>query len=149
MGFYWQDLVAGDTFRTHGRTIRDCDIAAFTALVGMTEPLFTDDVYRQAHAAIKERVAPGALVYSVAEGLVLAATANGTGLAFLHAEIDVKAPTLAGDTVHVVFEVTEVRPSKKGGRGLVRTRNSVVNQRKETVLTYNPLRLMAGREDAP
>jgi acyl dehydratase len=144
-GFYWQDLGVGDRFRTYGRTIRDADIVAFTSLVGMTEPLFTDDTYRQAHSAISGRVAPGALVYSVAEGLVLAATAHGTGLAFLNATIDVLGPTVAGDTVHVEFEVIEIRPARKHGRGLVRTANRIVNQHGETVATYDPLRLMAGR----
>ena len=40
----------------------------------------------------------------------------------------------------------EIKPTSKGNRGLVRTFNKVVNQRGETVLTYNPLRLMAGKE---
>jgi acyl dehydratase len=42
--------------------------------------------------------------------------------------------------------VIEQRPASKGGRGLVRTRNSIINQKGETVLVYAPLRLMAGRE---
>ena len=46
--------------------------------------------------------------------------------------------------VHVQCEVTEVRPTSKG-RGLVRTRNEVVNQRGETVLVHTPLRIMASR----
>lgn len=146
-GFVWQDLPVGARFRTLGRTIRDADISAFTGLVGMVEPLFTDDVYRAEHALIKGRLVPGALVYSVAEGLVLAATANGTGMAFLQTSLNVLGPTFAGDTIHVRFEVVESRPAQKGGRGLVRTRNLVVNQHGETVMEYDPLRLMAGRDD--
>jgi len=146
-GFFWQDLPIGAKFRTLGRTIRDADISAFTGIVGMVEPLFTDDVYRAEHALIKGRLAPGALVYGVAEGLVLSATANGTGMAFLQTTINILGPTFAGDTVHVQFEVIECRAAQKGGRGLVRTRNLVVNQRSETVMEYDPLRLMAGREN--
>jgi acyl dehydratase len=59
-------------------------------------------------------------------------------------ELDVKGPTFAGDTIHVEIEVIEQRPASKGGRGLVRTRNSIINQKGETVLVYTPLRLMAG-----
>ena len=39
----------------------------------------------------------------------------------------------------------EIRPTSKGGRAVVRTFNKMVNQRGEVVVTYNPLRLMAGR----
>lgn len=146
-GFVWQDLPVGTRFRTYGRTIRDADVSAFTALVGMVEPLFTDDVYSAAHSAIKGRLVPGAQVYAVAEGLVLAATAHGTGMAFLQAAMNVLGPTLAGDTLHVDFEVIESRPAKKEGRGLVRTRNRVINQHGVAVMEYEPLRLMAGRGD--
>jgi acyl dehydratase len=91
-------------------------------------------------------LAPGALVYALAERLTMLGTLQGTGLAFLGMELDVKAPTFAGDTIHAEIEVIEQRAASKGGRGLVRTRNAVVNQEGETVLFYTPLRLMAGRE---
>lgn len=147
-GFFWNDLKMGDRFRTFGRTITDADIVAFVGCTGMLEALFTDAVYREEHAAISGRVAPGALVYSIAEGLVLNASGNGTGLAFLNTEMNILLPTLANDTIHVEFEVTELRPAKSAGRGLVRTRNLVINQRGETVLEHNPLRLMAGKISA-
>jgi acyl dehydratase len=38
--------------------------------------------------------------------------------------------------------VVEHRLTSKGDRGLVRFANKVVNQRGETVLEYNPLRLL-------
>lgn len=143
-GFYWQDLKPGDRFKTYGRTIAAHDITAFCNVAGFVEPLFTDAEYRQRHSAMAGFAAPAALVYAVAEGLVLAGTGHGTGLAFLHAELDVKAPVVAGDTVSVIIEITESRATSKG-RGLVRSRNEVINQQGETVLIYTPLRLMLGR----
>ncbi|OWJ77383.1 MaoC family dehydratase [Haematobacter missouriensis] len=145
-GFHWDELQVGDQFRTFGRTITETDIVTFVTAVGMLESLFLDAEYRTAHAAIDGRPAPAALVYSIAEGLTLNATGQGTGLAFLHMELNVEGPVLEGDTIHVEIEVTEVRPTRKAGRGLVRTRNRIVNQRGETVITYTPLRLMAGSE---
>ena len=145
-GFYWQDLKVGKKFRTYGRTIAAPDIVAFCNAVGLVEPLFTDAQYRETHSAMKGFAAPAALVYAVAEGLALAGTAHGTGLAFLHTDVDVKAPVLAGDTVSVEIEITESRATSKG-RGLVRSRNRVVNQRGATVLIYTPRRLMAGRPE--
>ena len=47
--------------------------------------------------------------------------------------------------VHAECEVIECRATS-GNRGLVRTRNDIVNQHGETVITYTPLRLMAGRD---
>lgn len=143
-GFHWDELQVGDQFRTFGRTITETDIVTFVTAVGMLESLFLDAEYRASHAAIDGRPAPAALVYALAEGLTLNATGQGTGLAFLNMELNVEGPVLEGDTIHVEIEVTEVRAARKAGRGLVRTRNSVVNQRGETVIIYTPLRLMAG-----
>jgi len=57
-------------------------------------------------------------------------------------------PVVIGDTIHVELEVVESRAASKGNRGFVRTKNSVVNQRGETVLIYTPLRMMKGRPEA-
>jgi len=138
-GFCYEDLRVGFRFRTHRRTIGEADLAGFVNLTWLTEELFAvaDDSAR----AIKGRPVPGALVYAFAEGLLLPAMQD-TGLAFLNATLDVKAPTVVGDTIHVEVEVLEARLTSKGDRGLVRTANKVVNQRGETVLEYNPLRLL-------
>lgn len=144
-GFYWQDLKVGDRFKTFGRTLTETDIITFVNCVGMHEPLFTDAEYRKTQSAMTGFAAPGSLVFCMAEGLTLAGTAHGTGLAFLNTELDIKGPVLAGDTIHVEIEVTESRATSKG-RGLVRTANAVKNQRGEVVMTYTPLRLMRGRE---
>jgi acyl dehydratase len=122
-------------FRTHRRTIVEADLAAFVGLTGLTEELFT--VVEEG----RKRLVPGALVYSFAEGLLLP-TMQDTGLAFLNATLDVKAPTLVGDTIQVECEVTEHRLASKGDRGLVRFANQVRNQKNEVVLEYNPLRLL-------
>jgi acyl dehydratase len=138
-GFCYEDLRAGFRFRTHRRTLTESDLAAFVNLTWLTEELFT--VEDDAGRAIKGRAVPAALVYSFAEGLLLP-TMQDTGLAFLNATLDVKGPTRIGDTLHVEAEVLELRPASKGERGLVRFANKVVNQRGETVLEYNPLRLL-------
>jgi len=138
-GFCFEDLPAGFTFKTHRRTIAEADAAAFINLTWLTEELFAvaDDSAR----AIKGRPVPGALVYSFAEGLLLPSMQD-TGLAFLNCTLDIKAPTLVGDTIHVECEVIEQRLTSKGDRGLVRFANKVFNQRGEVVLEYNPLRLL-------
>jgi acyl dehydratase len=141
-GFCFEDLKVGFRFRTHRRTIAESDLTGFVNLTWLTEELFAvdDDSTR----AIKGRAVPGALVYSFAEGLLLP-TMQDTGLAFLNTTLDVKGPTVVGDTIYVASEVTEHRLTSKGDRGLVRFANKVVNQRGEAVLEYNPLRLLKRR----
>jgi acyl dehydratase len=138
-GLAFEDLKQGFRFRTHRRTIAESDAAAFVNLTWLTEELFT--VEDDASRAIKGRPVPGALVYAFAEGLLLP-TMQDTGLAFLNATLDIKGPTVVGDTIHVECEVVEHRLTSKKDRGLVRFANRVVNQRGETVLEYNPLRLL-------
>ena len=138
-GFTFEDLRPGFRFRTHRRTIAEADVAAFVNLAWLTEELFA--VADDSNRAIKGRPVPGALVYSFAEGLLLPSMQD-TGLAFLNCTLDVKGPTVVGDTIHVEVEVTEHRLTSKGDRGLVRFANKVLNQRGEAVLEYNPLRLL-------
>jgi acyl dehydratase len=138
-GFCFEDLRVGFRFRTHRRTIAEADLAGFVNLSWLTEELFT--VEDESGRAIRGRAVPAALVYAFAEGLLLP-TMQDTGLAFLNATLDVKGPSVVGDTIHVESEVTEARLTSKGDRGLVRFANKVVNQRGETVLEYNPLRML-------
>lgn len=138
-GFCFEDLTVGQKFRTHRRTIAESDLMTFVNLTWLTEELFT--VEEDDGRAIKGRAVPGAMVYAFAEGLLLP-TMQDTGLAFLNAELDIKAPTRVGDTIHVEVEVTEARLTSKGDRGLVRTANKIVNQHGATVITYNPLRML-------
>jgi acyl dehydratase len=146
LGFYWQDLKIGDRFKTVGRTIFEADLAAFIAVCGMTEMLFNNVEFLNTESAIKGgRPVPGALVYSFAEGLLMQATMQGTGLAFLEAKLEIKGPTFVGDTIHAECEVTELRPTSKGNRAIVRTRNEIKNQHGEVVIVYDPLRMMKGR----
>ncbi|HEX2198690.1 MAG TPA: acyl dehydratase [Burkholderiales bacterium] len=142
-GFAFDEIQLGFKFKTHRRTISEADLAAFINLTWLTEELFAvvENEVDDSGRAIKGRAVPGALVYSFAEGLLLP-TMQDTGLAFLNCTLDVKGPTVVGDTLHVECEVTEHRLASKGDRGLVRFANKVVNQRGETVLEYNPLRLL-------
>lgn len=145
-GFYYDLLPVGTRFHTMGRTITETDLVSFVNLIWMTEEGFVSVVTDHAHT-IKGRFVPGVLVYAFAEGL-LVPSMQFTGQAFLHNEMNHTGPTVVGDTIHVECEVTEVRRASNGNRGLVCTINRVVNQRSEVVLTYKPLRLMAGSPSA-
>jgi acyl dehydratase len=145
-GFFYDQLPVGHRFHTMGRTITEADLVSFVNLIWMTEEGFVNVVPDRQHT-VKGRFIPGAMVYCFAEGL-LVPTMQFTGQAFLGTELNHVGPTVVGDTIHVECEVIEMRRASKGNRGLVRTRNHVVNQRDEVVLIYTPLRLMSGSPQA-
>jgi acyl dehydratase len=143
LGCHFEELPLGRRFRTIGRTITEPDIVGFIGVTGMTEVLFTDLDYLHNEARYPGRLVPGALVFCFAEGLLMQATMQKTGLAFLGMDFDVRSPTFAGDTIHVECEVVESRASEsKPDRGLVRTHNRVVKRDGTLLLEYRPLRMI-------
>ncbi|WP_028079127.1 MaoC family dehydratase [Solimonas soli] len=149
LGFRFEDLPLGRRFRTLGRTVTEADLVGFIGVTGMTEVLFTNVEHVHKEAGYAGRLVPGALVFSFAEGLLMQATFQTTGLAFLSMEFEVRAPTFVGDTIHVESEVIEARASEtRPERGLVRTRNRVIKQDGTPVLEYRPLRMIKRRPQA-
>lgn len=144
-GLHWDDVAVGQRFQTLGRTVTEADITMFVGITGMVEEMFTNLEYIRQESRIGARPVPGALVYCIAEGLLMQTTMQRTGMAFLECDLRILQPTAAGDTLHVRCEVAEARGTSKPGRGLMRTMNQVVNQRGEVVATYNPLRMVKGR----
>ena len=146
IGLYWDDLEVGERFKTLNRTVTEADIVNFIGVTGMVETLFTDLTFG-AHGGgpMGGRVAPAALVYTMTEGLLVQSTMQTTGLALLEVEKKVLAPVFAGDTIHAEVEVTAVRATSKGNRGIVTTVNNILNQKRDKVIEYLAVRMMAGR----
>lgn len=145
-GKTWEEMTPGLAFATAKRTVTEADLVQFITWGGFNEPLF----YDQSHAAAggySGRLIPGAMIYCLAEGLILQTNVlNGTGLAFMHMELSVKRPVYVGDTLHAIVRTTESRPSSKPGRGVVTAHVSVRNQRDEEVLVFTPVRLIRGQD---
>lgn len=145
-GLTWEDQPAGFAFRTAARTMTESDLTSFVNLCGMNEPLFLD-ARNAAEGGYTGRLIPGSLTFCFAEGLVFQSTAiHGTGMAFLHMDLDIKKPVYVGDTIEVVVEVTESRGSSRKGTGIVTAKNTVFNQKGEVVMEYVPVRMIRGRD---
>jgi len=150
LGLRWEDTPTGFRFRTIGRTITEADITLFVGVTGMTEVLFTNVEYLKEQSLYGgRRLVPGALVYSLAEGLLMQSIVQGTGLAFLGTDMEVLGPTFAGDTIRLEVEVLESRATSTPGRGFVMTRNTVCKQDGQQVMVYSPKRLVKGRDYHP
>src|ERR1700704_5345209 len=90
LGLYFEDMRIGRKFRTIGRTLTEADLVAFIGVTGMTEVLFSNTEFLRTESDIAQRVVPAAMVYPFAEGLLVHATMQHTGFAFLNMELDVK-----------------------------------------------------------
>src|SRR6201981_1297203 len=136
LGFCFEDLPVGRQFKTIERTVTEADITNFVNCTGMIEVLFTNLEFLARERGTKQRLAPAALVYAFAEGLLVQSTMQHTGLALLHMELNVENRFLAADTVHAECEVIKARRSRgRPDRGLVRTRVRVVKDDGTTALT--------------
>ena len=143
-GRWFEEFSVGDHFRTDGRTITEADIVLFAGLIGANNPQFLDEEYASA-SAFGSRIAPGPLVLS----LGLASTEpliTGTLLALLGVdEVRFQGPVRPGDTIRNQVTVAETRSTRRPDRGTVRFENRIVNQRGETVLTFQHALLIKKR----
>ncbi len=92
-GLYFEDFSAGQQYTTDRRTITEADHINFTTSFGFFEPLFMDRAYVADATPYKRPIVPGALTFSMAEGLtILSGILHGTGLAFLGVDLKVIRP---------------------------------------------------------
>ena len=147
LGFTWEQLSAGQRFRTLNRTLTETDLVMFTGVTGMLEVIFTDKTFGAESGTIQGQFVPAALTYSLIEGLLCQSMIQGTGLAMLELKKQVLAPVRVGDTIHGEVEVTSVRPTSRGNRGIVVSKIEIKNQHGEVVIAYEATRMLAGKSD--
>lgn len=129
---YFDAINVGDRHTSRARTITETDIVTFAMLSGDWHPAHTDVTYAESDPVFGGRVAHGALVLSVALGLV---TFRPDAMKAFYGidRLRFVTPTRIGDTLHVETEVVGLSP-RDAGSGIVTSRFTVLNQRGETVL---------------
>lgn len=144
---YFDDWKVGDRIETLGRTVGDAEISQFVALGGFFEELFISNEYVAKRSLYPKRFAPGALIFSFTEGLIiLSGGIHGVGLALVSVDkMTFKRPLFAGDTMKVIVEVTATRPTSKPDRGIVTFQHRVVNQNGEDVMQCEVKRMLKSR----
>jgi acyl dehydratase len=147
-GMTFEEFQKGDRFLTARRTVTESEIMQFVSLVGLFEPLFIDAEYIREQSLFGERIAPGSLTFGFAEGLtVQSGIFHGTGLAFVGLErMKLLQPVKVGDTIQVEIEVLEGKKVESKNGGIVSFRQTVRNQRNETVMEYEAARLIRSGE---
>jgi acyl dehydratase len=130
---YFDDFTLGDRFRSPGHTLGEAHFLLFAGLTGDNHPIHYDEDYAR-RTPFGARVAHGLLVMAMS---ALGASAQAQRLeasmiAFLEQGCRFRKPVLLGDTVHAEFEVAGLE--RKGDKGVLRLRITLLNQRNEEVL---------------
>jgi 3-hydroxybutyryl-CoA dehydratase len=129
---YFESINVGDRHSSRARTITETDIVTFAMFSGDWHPAHTDITYADSDPVFGGRVAHGALVLSVALGLV---TFRPEAMKAFYGidRLRFVTPARVGDTLHVDTEVIGLSP-RDAGSGVVTSGFTVLNQRGETVL---------------
>lgn len=135
---YFEDFAIDASAESQARTITETDVAAFAALSGDYNPIHTDEEYAR-RSAFGRRIAHGALIFSVSTGLAMRMSPPNEALvAFLGIDsLRFTRPVFLGDTIRLRTRVAE-KKERDPKRGIVTFENTVLNQRDQAVLVYNP-----------
>ena len=126
----YDELQAGQSFVSRGRTITEADVVGFAALTGDWHPQHSDAVWA-AESAFGERIAHGMLVISFAVGLVPLDPRRVVALRRL-GDVVFKRPVRLGDTLRVSGRIAELSPVSDDA-GLVTLNWSIHNQDSQLV----------------
>src|SRR5215510_15512357 len=145
MGQYFEDFEAGHESTSAGRTITEADIVNFAALTGDWNEIHTNKELA-ARGPFGQRIAHGALVFSVATGLsVRMGQTADTVIAFYGLDrLRFVKPTFIGDTIRVKQRV-EGKSERDETSGIVTMLNEVINQKDEVVVSYTAKVLLKRR----
>ena len=145
MGYYFEEIEIGTTYRTRGRTINEADIMQFAALTGDYNPMHTDAEYMKNHM-MGQRVAHGMLTLSYAVGQIYQlGFMERTVLAFRGLEMKFSLPVFIGDTLHSEVTITETKPMPRLGGGNVIAEVKIINQDGKTVQSGSMTPLIASK----
>ncbi|MGV9798223.1 MaoC/PaaZ C-terminal domain-containing protein [Mycobacterium sp. NPDC003449] len=129
----WPELTVGQRFRSPARTITESDVGSFAGLTADYSPMHIDREFAE-QSQFGGRIAHGLLGLSVAHGLMFGSGLLGSNaIAFLGlSDWSFRAPIALGDTIHVDFEIAELRRrTSKPEQGIATFEVEVVNQRAE------------------
>lgn len=135
---YGDDFKLGAVYTTPRITVTETHIVNWAGLTGDFYPLHMDKVYAEA-TAFGERLVHGPMIFALAVGLVAqAGFGEDAVIAWLGADnMRMLAPVRIGDTITVVVQVKEQKPTRNPARGVQIWRYTVQNQRGEDVMVFD------------
>lgn len=142
-----EDFEEGQKVFSPGKTITEADVVNFASLSGDWNELHVNAEYMK-NSPFGERIAHGLLTVSIASGLTDRTEFTPEVIAFLGIDnLRFQKPVLIGDTIKVESEVLEARPSEsREGVGILKTKNTVKNQKDEEVVKWETALMIAKRD---
>jgi len=147
-GLYLEDLAVGQRFRSAQHRVDEAQIVDFASRFDAqpfhSDPVRARDTFFGGLTASGWHVAALTMkLYLSGGGPRLAEGTIGAG-----SELSWKQPTRPGDVLHLVSEITEIKPSKsRPDRAIVSIRGETFNQRDELVQVFLS-RLVVSRRPA-
>lgn len=127
-GTFFSDFAVGQTFVSGGRTVTEADVVNFAGLSGDFNPLHVDQSFAE-KTPFGRRIAHGMLAASISTGQgQTLGIFEGTTLALMGQTFNYKAPVFFGDTIRLALTVESVKPSSKGGKGVVVFKSEIKKQ---------------------
>jgi acyl dehydratase len=138
VGRYYEEFTEGERIEHEKRrTISEADNQRFCDMTMNQQPLHLDGEFA-ADTEFGERVVNGLYTMSLAVGLTIPETTDGTIVANLaYDDISHPAPVFHGDTLRAVSTVTTKRETSDGDRGVVTMRVEAFNQDDELVCAFD------------
>ncbi|SNZ05272.1 Acyl dehydratase [Natronoarchaeum philippinense] len=136
-GRYYEEFTVGETIsHEKRRTISESDNQRFCDMTMNQQPLHLDEAFA-AETEFGERVVNGLLTLSLAVGLTIPETTDGTIVANLsYDEVEHPAPVYHGDTIRAETTVLDKRETSDGERGVVTMAVEVFNGDDELVCEF-------------
>lgn len=134
MPLFLEDLHAGQSFVSPGRTITEADVVSFAAWTNDNNVVHTDAEYAKG-TRYGQRIVHGMLGASLCLGLVArTGVFEGSSVALLGIDgWKFTAPVYMGDTVTCTVDILSARPTSDGKYGIVERTLTLRNQNGETV----------------
>ena len=132
LGMYFDEFPLDEEYTSPGRTITEADLVNFSGVSGDFNPIHSDAEFARG-TPFGQRIAHGALVFSIATGLTgRLGVIEGTAIAFLSMTWKFRKPVFIGDTIRVKMKATKKRAVGPEA-GMIFTDISIVNQKDEVV----------------
>ena len=143
---FWEDLDPSAIVCGPGVTVTDAHLVNWAGLTGDWVSLHLDEDYASG-TRFGRRVAHGPLTLALGLGLLTQTGIFGNVIAWLGVDnVRAIAPVFIGDTVHPEATLVESRTTSRADQGIWTFTYTMLNQRREPVMTFTSSLMLARRK---
>ncbi len=140
----FHDLIVGDEWESHGRTVTETDVVLFAGLSGDYNPHHCNHEISK-NGPFGRPVAHGILGLAIATGLSSHAPRVDTMALVAILEWRFLLPIVFGDTIRVISRIEALESQARGRRGIVTWHRRILNQNAQVVQEGRSQTLVRGK----